>query len=116
MKEVAAQCDPESIDDWFAADEVTLQDEDNTLQDESLREKTNFSPPNLRDRATIKAPDHLTYAMLTEIQEPINYQKAIKSTETQKWKEAMKEEMEPLEENLTWSLVKLPKGRRTISN
>lgn len=28
----------------------------------------------------------------------------------------MKEEMAALEENLTWSLVKLPKGRRTVSN
>jgi len=96
---------------------VTLQAKYNTVQDESLREKNTFSPPNLRDRATIKAPDRLAYAMLTEIQEPINYyQEAIKSTEAQKWKEAMKEEIKSLEENLTWSLVKLPKGRKTISN
>ncbi|XP_029156132.1 uncharacterized protein LOC114928935 [Nylanderia fulva] len=106
VEDVATQRDPERNDDWFDANDATEQDGDKTLSEESLLESPGISPPNLRDRATIKAPDRFVHAMLTEIQEPINYQGAIRSAERrQKWKEAMKEEMESLEENSTgpWS-------------
>ena len=115
VEEVEAQSDSESIDDQ-CVDDMTLKNKGSTVHKESLYETTKSSPLKLRDRATLTAPDRLAYAMLTEIREPISYQKAITSTEAQKWKEAMKEEMKSLEENLTWSLVKLPKDRRTISN
>ena len=47
---------------------------------------------------------------------PLSYEKAIASPDAAKWKEAMKREMDSLSAHKTWSLVKLPPGRKTVQN
>lgn len=44
---------------------------------------------------------------------PLNFKEAMISTESGKWKKAMDEEMESLEDNQTFTLTKLPEGRET---
>ncbi|KAL5865755.1 hypothetical protein ACOSQ3_003269 [Xanthoceras sorbifolium] len=45
---------------------------------------------------------------------PFTYKEAIRSSEVEKWKEAMDEEMKSLQKNNTWQLAKLPKGKKAI--
>jgi hypothetical protein len=48
------------------------------------------------------------------VQEPLNYSKAILSNDSEKWIGAMHEEMESLEKNDTWELVWLPHGKKEV--
>jgi len=48
--------------------------------------------------------------------EPTSYEQAIGCPASKKWKEAMQEEYESLMENGTWSLMKLPQGRKSIGS
>jgi hypothetical protein len=47
-------------------------------------------------------------------EEPTCYQEAMEVSDREKWKEAMKEEMDALERNETWDLVELPKDRKIV--
>ncbi len=48
---------------------------------------------------------------MLNIVEPSNFHEASKSCE---WKEAMKEEYESIIKNITWDLVKIPRGKQPI--
>lgn len=48
--------------------------------------------------------------------EPTTYNQAIKCPEKDKWILAMQEELQSLEDNNTWTLVDLPKERKTIGS
>lgn len=48
--------------------------------------------------------------------EPKSYEKAIQSTEVQKWKRAMAEEYNSLIRNHTWDLVQPPEDQKLIDN
>jgi hypothetical protein len=55
---------------------------------------------------------HLAYlAALTSNEEPTSYSQAMKHHE---WREAMAKELKALEENETWELTTLPKGRKAV--
>ena len=56
------------------------------------------------------------YAMLTDGGEPENFTEAMSHDQKEKWLQAMKEEMESLQENHTYDLVNLPQGRRMLRN
>lgn len=76
------------------------------------------SPPRrqLRNRATVKAPERLVEMTIIETDEPKSYQEAIQSEEKDVWKRAMEDENNSLAENFTWKLVQLPEKRKSISN
>jgi hypothetical protein len=46
--------------------------------------------------------------------EPLNYSEAILSTNSEKWMGAMHEEMESLDKNDTWDVVRLPPNKKTV--
>lgn len=48
--------------------------------------------------------------------EPITIKEALSSPNAEKWRNAMNEELNSLQENQTWELVKLPHGRKPISS
>ncbi|KMQ87588.1 gag-pol polyprotein [Lasius niger] len=70
----------------------------------------------LRDRSTLKPPVRYAEANLLEVDAPRSYNEAVQSAEKAHWQEAMQEEMTSLKENLTWILVKMPAGRKPITN
>lgn len=77
-------------------------------------ERRNEELPVLRDRGTLRKPAYLeSYALLTETV-PLTYEEAMSSPEAENWKTAMNEEMSALQENETWSLIKLPENKRPI--
>ncbi|KAG8491363.1 hypothetical protein CXB51_014484 [Gossypium anomalum] len=47
-------------------------------------------------------------------QEPSNYSEAVSCEDSKRWMFAMQEDMESLHKNITWDLVKLPKGKKVV--
>mgnify|MGYP005845532909 CR=1 FL=1 len=54
--------------------------------------------------------------MILEHDEPMNYEEAMMSLDSDKWLEAMKSEIGSMYENKVWTLVDLPDDRRPIEN
>lgn len=53
---------------------------------------------------------------IADIQEPSTYDEAVKSSCKNEWMNAMESEINSLEENKTWELVKLPEGKKAIGS
>jgi hypothetical protein len=53
-------------------------------------------------------------SLSTDDDETLCYQEVVKGYNSDKWKEAMKDEMKALERNSTWNLVELPRDRKTV--
>ena len=53
---------------------------------------------------------------MTDEGEPNCFQEACKVEHSKEWKKAMEEEMNSLQENKTWELVNLPKGKKALQN
>lgn len=115
---IAVKKEREKADDVesFGSTEETLQDADRSLLNESSSRVAPDTPRNLCNRDLLKQPDRLTVVMVAEVDDDINYRDAIESGRAKHWHGAIKEETALLMENLTWSLVKLQKGRKTVSN
>ena len=72
-----------------------------------------------RPKRAIKRParydDMVAYALeIAADNVPTTYNEAVKSSEAQKWREAMNDEMQSLLKNQTWKLADLPKGKKAI--
>jgi hypothetical protein len=63
------------------------------------------------DSYEVELMDENVEALLVEMEEPSNYSEAAVS---QDWVEAMDREMQSIEKNKTWELVKLPTGKKPI--
>ncbi len=53
---------------------------------------------------------------LAEEGKPQSYDEAVAGQRKENWLEAMREEMDSLEQNATYELVELPAGRRALKN
>jgi hypothetical protein len=91
------------------AENQTTEREEPSYETESLKTR-------LRTADSIKKPVRLIESMLAEIEEPIDYNEALKSECHVHWKAAMEQEMNCLLNNNTWTLTDLPIGRSTITN
>ena len=76
-----------------------------------------------RVRRTIRPPSRYGYsdfayclAIAEDVDngEPFSYKEAVNSKEAKNWIFAMKEELDSLKRNKTWSLVELPKSKKVI--
>ncbi|KAK8936121.1 hypothetical protein KSP39_PZI013254 [Platanthera zijinensis] len=56
------------------------------------------------------------FVLLTDAGEPESYDEAVKSTEKRQWMDAMQDEMQSLQKNHTYDLVRLPKGKKALKN
>ncbi|KAE8673575.1 hypothetical protein F3Y22_tig00111779pilonHSYRG00138 [Hibiscus syriacus] len=85
------------------------------LQDYSLAKdrvrRTNIKPPNRLD-----FEDLVSFALIVSSDDPITFHDVVTSQENDKWMAAMVEEMESLNQNRTWELVRLPEGTETQGN
>jgi hypothetical protein len=102
----------EDVHEAFPAEEDMVDDNNQQNVDEpqtSLRRSTQVrNPPRRYD-------DFFTSVSLsTNDDEPSCYQEAVKGSNNDKWKEAMKDEMKALERNATWDPVELPRDRKTV--
>jgi transposase InsO family protein len=97
------------------------------LQD-SDEEREENDPPvmNLRRSARTNAgklPEKFSsfsmykaHCDLQEETEPKTLKEALESPQSELWKEAMKEELDSIDENETWTLTNLPPGRKAIGS
>ncbi|KAI4334908.1 hypothetical protein L6164_013610 [Bauhinia variegata] len=83
---------------------------------------TNVPPINTELRKSVrqsrpsqKYPPH-EYVLLTDGGEPERYEEALEHDHKEKWLITMQEEMQSLQENHTFELVKLPKGKKALKN
>lgn len=100
--------DTEDADDSASDPEI-----DDNVKVETENESSK-NPRVLRDRAMLKQPVRYE-ANIVELNIPQSYEEAITGRDADEWKCAIKEELQAHRKNKTWSLVKLPKHRKTIS-
>jgi ATP-binding cassette subfamily B (MDR/TAP) protein 1 len=77
--------------------------------------------PEVRRSSRVTRPPErfspsLHYLLLTENGEPQCYTEAVQMDDSVKWESAMNEEIMSLEKNETWSLTKLPAGKKALQN
>ncbi|RVW61719.1 Retrovirus-related Pol polyprotein from transposon TNT 1-94 [Vitis vinifera] len=93
----------------IAPEEQTQQPQENM----PLRRST-------RERRNAISDDYIVYLQEREVEsgmmedDPINFQQAMKSSNSQKWIEAMNEEYKSMQDNKVWELVPLPVGMKPI--
>jgi hypothetical protein len=101
----------EDVHEEVPAEENVDGDDIQQIVDEpqtSLRSTRVIVPPRRYD-------DFVSSVSLsTKDDEPSCYQEAVKGSNSDKWKEAMKNEMKSLERNATWDMVKIPRDRKTV--
>uniref|UniRef100_A0A5S6Q7L0 Integrase catalytic domain-containing protein n=1 Tax=Trichuris muris TaxID=70415 RepID=A0A5S6Q7L0_TRIMR len=73
----------------------------------SLRKRTQLNQP-------VRFDDYVLMAVETE--NPKSYAEAMQTAEYTHWRRAMKEEMQSLGENQTWTLVKLPVNKKALNS
>ena len=113
---------PEKEDVAINQDAPVIEDSDSSIVQQSPKRsiakdkpKRNIKPP----RRYIEEANIVAYALSVaeEIEgnaEPSTYSEAIVSDDCNRWITAMHDEMESLEKNHTWELVKLPKEKKPI--
>ena len=73
-----------------------------------------------RSSRVTKAPQRyspsLHYLLLTDAGEPEYFGEAMQGNDSIKWELAMKDEIKSLQKNGTWSLTKLPEGKKALQN
>ncbi|RVW51060.1 Retrovirus-related Pol polyprotein from transposon TNT 1-94 [Vitis vinifera] len=93
----------------IAPEEQTQQPQENMPLRRSTREMRNAI-----------SDDYIVYLQEREVEsgmmedDPINFQQAMKSSNSQKWIEAMNEEYKSMQDNKVWELVPLPVGTKPI--
>ncbi|CAI7856241.1 unnamed protein product [Closterium sp. NIES-53] len=63
--------------------------------------------------------DECAFAFFSPVEmpgEPATLKEALESCDAEEWKKAMESELKSIEENSTWELVELPKGRKAITS
>lgn len=104
------QINPENEDDEV---EVELEQEPTAVIETPITQVR-------RSTRTPKAPQRyspsLNYLLLTDAGEPEYFGEAMQGNDSIKWELAMKDEMTSLQKNGTWSLTKLPEGKKALQN
>lgn len=75
-------------------------------------------PPSLRPSRSIKPPQRFeNYELnLVEVNIPNSYEEAVTGSNAEEWKNAIKKEIQALNENKTWILQDLPDGKKAIES
>lgn len=79
----------------------------------SLRRSTRERKSAISDDYVVFIQEREDGIGLTE-EDPINFSQAIRSPNSLKWVDAMKDEMKSMADNDVWDLVKLPEGKKPI--
>lgn len=104
--------------DDFEDEDIFFEVEPN-YDDDSTREinknRQSFVSQRTRSKSYLVQSMEIGYCFVSE-KEPKNFEMALASDDSIKWKEAMDDEYDSLIENETWKLVDLPRGRNAIDN
>ena len=93
--------------------------DDNDIDPQQQQEEP-YSIGKGREKRVHKAPqrygfeDMVSFALVSNGGDPFSFKEATNSKDNDKWLVTMLEEMESLQKNKTWELVKFPKGKKAI--
>ena len=108
---------PEAIPD--DSDEESIPSQEHDDQGEQFTGQENEQPQlrrsNREHKPSTRYPSS-EYLLLTDGGEPESFQEAQTHKDRGSWMKAMQEEMESIQKNNTYELVKLPKGRKALRN
>jgi hypothetical protein len=102
----------EDVHEEFPVEEDMVDDNNQQNVDEpqtSIRRSTRVRNPPRRYDDFVSS-----VSLSTNDDEPLCYQEAVKDSNSDKWKEAMKDEMNALAKNAIWDLVELPRNRKIV--
>ncbi|RVX23060.1 Retrovirus-related Pol polyprotein from transposon TNT 1-94 [Vitis vinifera] len=98
-----------------------IANEDITSEEQTQQPQENMPlRRSTRERRNAISDDYIVYLQEREVEsgmmedDPINFQQAMKSSNSQKWIEAMNEEYKSMQDNKVWELVPLPVGTKPI--
>jgi len=77
---------------------------------------TNTTRSGRRVRRPQKLNDYETGFIISLDNEPTSYAEAMRKEDADKWKEAINNELSLLNENNTWTISKLPEGKKAINS
>ncbi|KAJ8365023.1 hypothetical protein SKAU_G00138540 [Synaphobranchus kaupii] len=105
--------DPQSApeDDGEKHPRVTSHASDSGRYPSRERKPPGYLRDYTQDDSTLTSVDYCYRAVCGV---PLTFKEAMTSTESEKWGKAMDEEIKSLEDNQTFALTKLPKGRKTV--
>ena len=99
---------------------LPIQDQDNAPKEKtqqpqsvSLRRSTRERRSAILDDYIVFLQEHEDGVSLVE-DDPINFRQALQSSNSQKWINAMEDEMKSMKDNNIWDLVELPTGVKPI--
>ncbi|KAK9688540.1 hypothetical protein QE152_g35275 [Popillia japonica] len=95
-------------------DEERIEVADEVDEEVVIEEVTNTNRPKRDIKLPKKYNDYVVYVNCSNAKVPESYEEAINSAESQKWEEAMKQELKSLEVNKTWTLVDEPMDKNVI--
>ena len=95
--------------------DIPLVEEGGSRQDQA-GEDTQVRRYPLRKRTPRVFPDHVMYSAVQCDQEPEDIEQALKCADSDKWIEAINEELDALKSNEAWDLVNLPPGEKAVGN
>ncbi|GJR25594.1 retrovirus-related pol polyprotein from transposon TNT 1-94 [Tanacetum coccineum] len=90
--------------------------EDCASSEEGRSETLQVRRSSRDSRAPVRYSPSVNYLLLRENGEPESYSEVLSSKESVQWKKAINEEMVSLEKNQTWSLVRLPAGKKALQS
>jgi len=101
--------------DTPAAEESSDEEEVPTQEPPQQQESIATGRPRREIRKPARFIDMVAYASpIVNDDVPTTYNEAVQSSENEKWRKAMNEEMQSLQKNVTWRLASLPKGKKAI--
>src|SRR6266699_1755735 len=94
-----------------------VEERANDQDHETPTEETTEPRRSTRTRAAPELyGDPVLNFMVDESNDPATYEEAMMSPDSNKWLEAIKSEMESMNENQVWTLVDLPNDRKAVEN
>ena len=101
--------------DFPVEEKELVEREVSTHEPRQQHESIATSKPKRTIRKPTRFEDMVACATLVVANDiPSTYKGATQSSEKDKWRNAMNEEMQSLHQNGTWTLAKLPKGKKAI--
>lgn len=97
------------------------------IEDENIQANESFSEAqdnslrrSQRERRLAIATDYQVYLGeadydIGQSEDPVTYNQAINSSESEKWPNTMKDEIKSMYDNDVWDIVELPSGNKPIS-
>ena len=105
---------PASEDNPVAEDDVEEEEEVLTQEPPQQQESIAVNRPRREIQKPARFSDMVAYALPVVDEVPFTYREAIRSSENEKWKRAMDDEMQSLQKNQTWKLIQLPRNKKAI--